>query len=357
MTPLEAHEIDETVARWGGISEAQLLDELGAVGLFDGLPVVRPTTEALAAFLGAHGLDGSEVVEPIPPRDRAASVKALALCGVVAGCTPAHLPVLLACARALTDPALNTRGVLTTTGSAALAVIVGGPARERLGFSGGANCLGPGVRSNATVGRALSLMARFIGGALPGVTDMSTMGQPAKYTCCFAENEEESPWEPLHVERGLAPDDSAVTIAAIAGTMEVVNPYGQSARDYLHSLAETLAAPNALSPTDEVLIGGGQPLVLVSPEWARALAAEGFSKRAVKEEIFKRAACSLDRLSPSAREEVIRRRRSRLEVLRAPLRPARTADDILVIVAGGVGAKQTVMANWNGGSSAATQRI
>ena len=357
MTSLAAREIDETVARCASSADAQLLEELGAAGLYDGLPVVRPTPEALASFLDASGLDGSETVEAIPPRDRETSVKALALCALVAGCTPDHLPVLAACARALTDPALNTRGVLTTTGSAAFAVIVSGPARERLGFNARANCLGPGVRSNAAVGRALGMMTRFLGGAVPGVTDMSTMGQPAKYTCCFAENEEENPWEPLHVERGFARNESTVTIIAIAGTMEVVNPYGLNARDYLHSLAQTLATPSAISPTDDVLIGGGQPIVLISPEWARAIAAEGLSKRAVKEELFKRASCDLDRLSPSAREEVIRRRRTRFEVLRAPLRPARKADDILVIVAGGVGAKQTVMANWNGGSCAATQRI
>ncbi len=357
MTPLAAHEIDERIERWSTLDEEHLRDEFAELGLYDGLPIVRPTPQMLAAFLDANGLDGSEKIEPIPPRDREASFKALALCAIVAGCAPHHLSVLRACADALGDPALNTRGVLTTTGSAAFAVVVNGPAREQLGFNGGANCLGPGVRSNAAVGRALALTTRFIGGALPGITDMATIGQPAKYTCCFAENEDENPWEPLHVERGFAREESTVTLVGIAGTMEVVNGFAHNASDYLHSLAGALAAPHAISPTDDPLIGGGQPVVLLSPEWARALAAEGLTKRAVKEEIFKRAACTLDRLSPSAREEVIRRRRSHGEVLRAPLYPAATPDDIMLIVAGGVGTKQAILANWNGGSRAASQRI
>ncbi|TAM61795.1 hypothetical protein EPN52_01950 [bacterium] len=357
MTSLAAQEIDESVARWASLDEAQLLRELSSAGLYDGLPVVRPTPEGLAAILAANDLAGDEAVAAIPPRDRETSVKELALCALVAGCMPEHLPVLRACAAALTDPALNVRGVLTTTGSAALVTVVSGPARKRLGFNAGANFLGPGTRANAAVGRALALLTRFVAGALPGVTDMSTMGQPAKYTCCFAENEEESPWEPLHAERGLAREESAVTVFAISGTIEVVNGYAQSSRDYLHSLAETLAAPFAIAPTDDPLVGGGQPIVLISPEWARALASEGLSKRDVKASLFKRAACPLDRLSPSMREEVLRRRRSRGEVLRAPLRAAQSADDILIVVTGGVGAKQTVMASWNGGSYAATRAI
>lgn len=317
--------------------------------------MVRPTHAALEAFVAAGATRGSELIGSV--LDQQASAESVALCAILAGCVPEHTLILHACVRALSDPALNARGVLTTTGSAALAVIINGPIRHRLGFNAGGNCLGPGVRSNATVGRALSLITRFVGRAIPGVTDMSTMGQPGKYTFCFAENEEQSPWESLHVERGFASSESTVTLIGVAGTVEVVDVHAQSATEMLGVMAETMAAPSALWLGDEGIVGGGQPLVLISPEWARVFKDRNLDKHEIKRRLYERATCTLDRLPASFVQELVRGRRARLEPLRAPLRVATDAQDILVVVAGGVGVKQTFVPNWNGSSRAVTMAV
>jgi hypothetical protein len=336
-------------------SDAELYDALAQAQLCDGLPVIRPTHAALESFVAAGGTSGAELVGSV--LDRQASAEAVALCAILAGCVPGHIPVLHACVRALSDPGLNARGVLTTTGSAALAIIVNGPLRQRLGFNSKGNCLGPGVRSNATVGRALSLITRFIGGAIPGVTDMSTMGQPGKYTFCFAENEEDSPWEPLHLERGFSSNESTVTLIGVAGTVEVVDVHAESATEMLGIMAETMAAPSSLWLGDEGLVGGGQPLVLISPEWARVFEDRKLTKQEVKRRLYERATCTLDRLPASFVQELVRGRRARMEPLRTPLRVAADAQDILVVVAGGIGVKQTYVPNWNGSSRAVTVAV
>ena len=343
------------IAGWERVSDAELYDALAEAHLSDGLPVVRPTHAALEAFLAAGGTRGSELIGTV--LDHEADAESVALCAILAGCLPEHMPVVHACVRALADPALNARGVLTTTGSAALAIIINGPLRRRLDFNAAANCLGPGARSNASVGRALSLITRYIGKAIPGATDMSTMGQPGKYTFCFAENEEESPWEPLHVERGFAASESTVTLIGVSGTVEVVDTYAESPNEMLGVMAETMAAPSAFWLGDDALIGGGQPLVLISPEWGRAFSDAKLSKHEIQRRLYERARCTLDRLPSTFVQEVIRARRARLEPLRAALRVAADADDILVVVAGGVGVKQTFVPNWNGSSRAVTVAI
>lgn len=340
------------IAGWQYATDAELYEDLVKSHLSDGLPIVRPTHAALAEFVAAGGTSSSELVGSV--LDRAASAESVALCALLAGCAPEHMPVLHACVRALGQSALNTRGVLTTTGSAALAIIINGPMRRRLGFNAGGNCLGPGVRSNATVGRALSLITRFIGGAIPGETDMSTMGQPGKYTFCFAENEEDSPWAPLHVERGFSAGQSTVTLIGVAGTIEVVNVHAQSTTEMLGVMAETMAAPSALWLGDEALVGGGQPLVLVSPEWGRVFMGAKLTKQDIKRCLYERATCGVDRLPRTFTCELLRARRARLEPLRAPLRVATAPEDILVVVAGGIGVKQTFVPNWNGSSRAVT---
>jgi len=273
-----------------------LLSEKSDLG--DGLPVVQPTPARLNAFLESNGLRGDESWGHVPPLDREASASSVALCALLAGCIPEHLGVVRACLRALEDPLLNARGVLTTTGSAALAVIVNGPIRNQLQFNADANCLGPGNCSNASVGRALSLVTRRIGGALSGQADMATMGQPGKYTFCFAENQEVNPWTPLHVERGLAPGQSAVTVIGVSGTVEVADMHAQSADEMIDVLGEAMSSPSAPFLGDEGLVGGGQPLVLLSPEWAATFAAAGLSKAELQRRLHRRAECSLERLSP-----------------------------------------------------------
>jgi hypothetical protein len=244
--------------------------------------------------------------------------------------------VLVAALSSFTDPDLNAYGFLTTTGNAAPLLMINGRARGELGFNGGPNCLGPGNRSNATVGRCISLVARIVGSAREGMADMATMGQPAKYTFCFAENEEANPWEPLSVERGFQPDESAVTLIGISGSMEVLEAETGLVDDMFAVIAATLTTSAPAMALGERRIGGGQPVVVISPEWATQMAKAGLSKLDVKGELYDRAS---------------------REVGGETLRVAAKPEDIVVVVAGGFGIKQTVIPNWNGGSMAVTTAV
>jgi hypothetical protein len=304
----------------------------------DRLPIVRPTEGRVRAML--DGRDPTAVVARVPPLGREAFAGDVARLAVAAGCRPGDLPVLLACLRALEAPELNAFGVLTTTGSATFAVIVRGVP----GFHAGANALGPGAVANAVVGRALGFLTRGLGGASPGVGDMATMGQPGKYAFCFGEGEGPTRWP-------VGP--RGVTLVGVAGTVEVVNAEAQLPTDVLHGVAATLAAPSALRLDEEVLVGGGQPLVLLPPEIAGSLAAAGLTREDVQRELHRRAVCPLDRLPDSLAAAVRHRRRERLAPLGAPIPVAACPEDILVVVTGGPGIKATVCPSWNGGTRAA----
>lgn len=318
-----------------GMAAPQAYETLGELG--DGLPLAEPAAALVDEMVAVTGLAADALVLEVPPLRGALTARRLALCAALAGCEPRHLAVLVAVCGALPAPELNAYGFLTTTGSASPMVIVNGAAARELGFNGGANCLGPGNRANATVGRALSLLVRIVGGARAGFADMATIGQPAKYTCCFAENEAANPWDPLHVERGLSAGDSAVTVTAIAGTLETFESTTGRTDDMLSSVAEVLAGSAPVMHERTAIIGGGQPVVLLTPEWATQLAKVGLSKSDVKAALFERAV----RQMPDG----------------AVLRVAASADDVLVVVAGGVGVKQTVAPNWNGGSRAVTRPV
>ena len=323
------------VAGWETLSAAELDAELEARGLWDGLPVARPSSRLLHELLDSVP-EAGEPLALIPPLRGPATVEAVAVAALLAGCGPAQLPVVLAAVRALAAPELNALGVLTTTGNAALMVLVNGPAAAERGYRGDGNCLGPGCRSNAVSGRALSLLCRGLGGAREGLGDMATMGQPAKYGFCFAENEAQSPWEPYSVERGFARGESTVTVVGVSGVLEVYNGESSEAGDLLQTMADVIAVPAAVYTPERRLAGGGHPFVLISPEWAASLSAAGLSKADVKRELHGRA-----------------RWRKGGQDLPVAERP----EDVHVVVAGGVGIKQTFVPNWSGGSVPVTVKL
>jgi hypothetical protein len=347
--------IDEDVKRWCNLDGETLFEELNSRGLGDGLPVVRITEARLSEMLGAANLEAHSTVAIIPPLNGIATGSKLAACAVLAGCSPAVMPLVVAAAIALTRPELNALGVTTTTGSAAIMTVVNGPIRHTAALNADANCLGPGNRSNATLGRCVSLIPRLIGGAHPGLIDMATMGQPAKYGFCFAENEESNPWLPMHVERGFALNMSTVTLIGVSGTTEVVNPHVESVQDMVQSLATVVSTPSAIVFGDSWLVGGGQPTILLTPEWAAAFAAAGLSKDDVKQRIFKEATYPFQGLPSGTRDWALSNGFD--ASAHGRLKAATIADDILIVVAGGFGIKQTVIPNWNGSSRAVTVGI
>ena len=167
---------------------------------------------------------------PVPPRQIVPTLQSLAANAVMAGCKPEYFPVVTAAMRGVLDPEYNLHGTLATTHSCAPMVMVSGPIRHELGINCGSNCFGQGWRPNATIGRALGLMLLNIAGAKPGEMDRSTQGNPAKYTFCFGENEEENPWTPYHVQRGFAPSDSVVTVMSGEGPHNL-NDHGSTTGD------------------------------------------------------------------------------------------------------------------------------
>ena len=202
---------------------ADLIEHYFEQGWTDGLPVVPPTPQLVAAMVAALGGDPDHLEARIPPRWGNLTREVLAINLVLAGCRPEYAPVTRAALLALTSSHFNLHGVQATTHMAAPLVVVNGPVRKEIGLNAGANVFGSGCRANATIGRAIRLVLLNVGGAWPGDLDKSTLGHPGKYTFCIAENEEASPWAPYHVEHGYAPGDSTVFCIAAEGPHSVTN--------------------------------------------------------------------------------------------------------------------------------------
>ena len=181
------------------------------------MPVVPATEELVRGMLLPYGQDPSTSLGVVQPRNAEVTLEKVAINAVMAGCKPEHFPVVVAAVKAALKPEFNIASVQATTGGAAPAVIVNGPIARELGINGDSGCFGPGYRANAAIGRALRLFVRNVAGLVPGEMDKATLALPARYTCCFAENEERSPWEPRHVDLGLPPSASMVTLTRVSG--------------------------------------------------------------------------------------------------------------------------------------------
>ncbi|HEX2172519.1 MAG TPA: hypothetical protein VHL09_08745 [Dehalococcoidia bacterium] len=331
-------------------------EQLAEAGVTDGLPVIPPTPERVERFLKAAGVDPAKVLAVLPPVMGEVTWQAVAINAVLAGCRPEYLPVIGAAAAALADDDFNLMGIQTTTGSATPLLIVNGPIVGRLRMNAEGNALGPGNRANATIGRAIRLLLQNVGGAHPGELDMATLGQPAKFTFCLAENEAASPWEPLHVERGFAAAESVVTVVGAAGIVEIVDSASVRGEDLIRTLAQSLLIPGTLGGSG--YLGGGQPLILLPPEHAAILDRDGFTKRTLQATIWNEAQLPLDRLSPGVRDHL----RQTREAAGHPdpesaLRVAERPEDILIVVAGGVGIKAAYVPSWGGSTRAVSRRI
>lgn len=336
---------------WESAQEALARD-----GRSDGLPLVPPTPERIERMLQPHGLRPAAVVAKLMPACVDATWRHIAENAVMAGCRPEYLPVIGAAVEALAADEFNLLGIQTTTGSAAPVVIVNGPVAGAIGMNAAGNALGPGNRANATIGRAVRLVLQNVGGAVPGVGDMATLGQPGKYTFCFAENETASPWPALHVERGFAPDTSVVTVAGVAGNVEIVDSSSASAQDLIHTYANSMLIAGTISMSG--YIGGGEPLIVMPPEHAAFLAAAGYTKEKVKAAIFEAVQYPLERLSPYVRERLIAsRQQANTASVEGPVRLAALAKDVMIVVAGGVGVKAAYLPTWSGGTRAVSRRV
>jgi hypothetical protein len=274
----------------------------------DGLPIVPPVPELIRRMLNAVDRKPHEVLGAVAPRMGEATVEAVAINAVMAGCKPEYFPVVLAAVEAVLEPSFNLGGVQATTNPLAPLVIVSDTLGVKLGFNSGYNCFGQGNRANATVGRALRLVLSNLGGGHPGTGDKSTMGQPAKYTFCVAESPL-SPWPPLHVDQGLPKDSDGVTILACNYyPVEAYNRKGRMGREGQVAgaglpsperddsddnsdveILESYAEAVIFYPGTQCANFGGQVGIVINPHLAQILAKQGWQRRDIQLYLYENA--------------------------------------------------------------------
>lgn len=326
--------------------------------LSDGLPIVPPTRERVERMLAGTHRDPQEVIGQVPPKWAPATVEKIAVNSVMAGCLPEYLPVVITAVEALMEPRFNLYGVQATTGYVGPALLVNGPIRTKLELNCDAGVFGPGFRANATIGRAIRLILITIGGGFPGDTDRSTFGWPGKYTFCFGENEEKSPWEPYHVSRGYKAGESTVTVCGVNGFIPM-HTAGSSGEEALSSLAEVIVMHRGGSHLDVGSFGGGTPLVALGVEDAEIMARDGISRAQVREYLWQRASIPFSSI-PERRKGI----KNDEELLRESpnvtpdgiVHLATTPDDIMVVVLGGKHRHSVLLPMWTGRNTLAVTK-
>jgi thiol-disulfide isomerase/thioredoxin len=312
-------------------------------GWTDGLPVVPPTPARVLRMLDGTSRSPQDLVAIVPPDLADCTVEKVAINAVMAGCTPEHLPVVLAAVEAICTDEFNIHGLLCTTMPSAPVIVVNGPIARAIGMNSGLNVLGQGNRANTTIGRAVQLVVRNVGGGRPGEIDRATMGSPAKIGFCFAEDEGTSPWEPLSVARGMAPGTSAVTLFPGEAPRVVVDQLSRTPQSLAASIAaclQTVAHPKIALMLDAMLV--------VSPEHARVFAEAGWTRQDLADE--------LDRLTTRPGEEMVRGAGGIAEGMPAAMAdqaiPKLRPGGLLIVHAGGpAGLFSAIIGGWVNGAA------
>lgn len=324
MTDLTESEVVEV----GDLDPDQWNDYAVAQGWSDGLPLMLPTEEKVERMVEACRGD-NEPFLPMSPRRVIPTLKSIAANAVMAGCRPEYFPVVVGAVRAVLNPDYNLHGTLATTHPCSQGMIVNGPLRKKLEINCGSNCFGQGTKANATIGRALQLTLLNVGGAKPGHMDRATHGSPAKYSFCFGENEEESPWEPYHVRRGFAASDSVVTVLAGEAAHNINDHASTTGKGLLTTIAGTISQTGA-----NVLSGDAPYIVVLGPEHAQTIHRDGWTIQDMQEKIYTDSAVDVSRVSDEQRkfyeERTTYMKNDRYLLSRGP-------EDIQILVAGGPG--------------------
>ncbi len=218
----------------------ELLEDYYERGWTDGLPVVPPTAEKVERFLATAGLAPDEILGAVPTRAVVVTAEHAALNAIMAGCKPEYFPAVVAAVRAHLDEYGNCHSTTGTLSGAVQTVIINGPIRNELGVASGQGCFGPGFRANATIGRALRLVIRNVCRAIPGFLDRASFSSPMRYSFCFGENEEASAWEPLHVQRGYAAEQSTVTVHSFMNFVPASDVTSRTCEDIADSIVTTM---------------------------------------------------------------------------------------------------------------------
>ena len=333
-----------------------VIERMYDTGWSDGLPLVPPTRARVSDFVAASGRTADEVIGVIPPMGGQATVQKIAANAVMAGCRPEYMRVLIAAVDALLDRSVNVGGMICSMHSAIPLLIVNGPIRSELSINARFNVFGQGWRANATIGRAINLLLVNLGGAKPGEADRSTFGQPGNFAFCIAENEEESPFDPLHVDRGFALSESTVTVIGAEPPHINNNATAETPQNVLLTTVSMMVNRGAMNSYLQ-----GELVVCLSPEHANIIASAGWKKADVQQFLFEHARNPVRELKRGgpygadvAKYKTWPRWIDRADD-EAMVPVARRASDFLVLVAGGPGKQTAYLPTW--ATRSATRKI
>jgi hypothetical protein len=335
--------VETGVAGWVDLPEdpAAMLDEADRLGWGDGLPFIPATRERIETMLAACDLDPEQELDPITPSASRATAAKVAANAVMAGCRPDVFPVVWAALGAILQPGFNHEGMNSTTHPTAPLVVVHGPIVAMAGFNAGAGTLGPGSRANATVGRAIRLCLLNIGHARPGEGDYATQASPAKYAYCMAENVAESPWQAYHLDLGLDPAGSAVTVMGAEGPHHVNDHVSTDAVGVL----TTIGSMMTVLGSNPAWLTNSQTIVVLGPEHAATVANSGFSRRDVQHWLYENARMPLSKYKSGGMWGMHIWPKWRQEITDddALICPLDSPDNFHVMVAGGPGRNSAVI--------------
>ena len=313
-------------------------------GWTDGLPIVPPTEAGVARFLAAAGLKPDDVVGTEPVRRRRISAEKVAIAALMAGCLPEYMPVVIAIVKAMCKPELGLHGSTASTGGSAPFIVVNGPIRGRLGMNSTHNALANASRANASIGRTVRLFLLNVLGGVPGQLDRSTLGHPGKFTFCVAEDEEDSPWLPLSVERGVPAGTSAVTVLCVESPHQIMNEWTHDPTEIIETYASAIRS-NMLTYS----IWAGNYAIVIPKQHREIFSEAGWTKKQIREATFEAAKVTRGEWRTVGKSAVAGRKDEN-EIYRA----LRTPDDLLVIAAGGpAGGFAAIVPPWYGKKSLA----
>lgn len=311
-------------------------------GWTDGLPVIPATPERVDAMLGDWEGDPDEALGLVPPRMGELTPRVCAINAVMAGCTRTHLPLMVSALRAMLDPVFNLHGMQTTTHPVGACIIFSGPRAREAGVHSGSGCFGPGFHANAVIGRAVRLVLLNVGGAAPGTVDKATFGTPAKYTLCFADRAEDNPWPTIAEEWTGSRSGSTVTVVPTEGPHNVNDHYSTTGFGVLTMVAHSLATIGSNDP----YYPDSTPVVVLSPEHAANVIAEGYSRQDVKEFLVHHARVELRKWSLENQDGRFRSKWPRLYKFAdkdVTIPVIGSADKVILAVAGGAGKHSMVI--------------
>jgi hypothetical protein len=250
-------------------------------GWSDGLPLVPPTPLRVTRMLSSTDCSADEIVGSVPPDNRPCTIEKIAINAVMAGCKPDYLQVVIAALKAALKDEFCMHGLLCTTYFSTPVMIVNGPITKQIGMNSGVNALGQGNRANATIGRALQLIVRNVGGGIPGGIDRATLGNPGKYTFCFCEDESDAEWPSLSMDRGYTREDSVINLFAGSGVQPFVDQQSRHPESLVKNLANSLR-----SVANTRSFGMADAIIVISPEHRRVLRESDWTKPNLKQALY-----------------------------------------------------------------------